>query len=329
MKKVQFSLLLVFILLLFSEGVLRLWVADQTGISLIRMHHLPYKYYPELHGISVRKLDLDQINILLLGASVMEDVRGDVRSKLERSLQANTEKKVNVYNLSKPAHSSRDSRTKMELLGKRPYDLVIFYHSINELRANCCPKEIFKTDYSHYSWYKETRLMLRHPEIGLTVIPYCLDYLFEVISGEGMDPGKIKNEWEPHCADFKSKESYQKNVEAIVGLSERLLLVNYAIHIPEKYDSSMLDSFYTHTQFRSVPVELFGHPPVLASGIATHNAVLEAIVKNNTSCFGLPMDRLLTRSKANFNDVCHLTEAGAIEFVSYLGPKVAGILEER
>ena len=147
--------------------------------------------------------------------------------------------------------------------------------------------------------------------------------------GEGIKPGNLREDWSIHCGDYKTAGPYRDNIEAIKAMSENLLLINYVIHIPENYHASKLDSFYTHTEFRSVPVEMFGDPSTLAAGIKTHNKVLEEIAETNASCHGLAMDLLLTRSKANFNDVCHLTNEGAMEFVSYLGPRVVGLLAKR
>ena len=115
-----------------------------------------YAYYPELRRVDqVRPRHHDKsYDILLLGGSVLNSGWGSVEKALHDQLTAIGQRKIRIFNLAVPAHTSRDSWLKYGALKKARFDLVIFYHGINETRANNAPPEIFREDYAHYSWYE-------------------------------------------------------------------------------------------------------------------------------------------------------------------------------
>ena len=51
------------------------------------------------------------------------------------------QRNVRIFNLAMPAHTSRDSWLKYAALRDARFDLVIFYHGINEARVNNAPPE--------------------------------------------------------------------------------------------------------------------------------------------------------------------------------------------
>src|SRR5258707_744797 len=66
----------------------------------------------------------------------------------------------NVLSESGVAGSSRDSLIKYLQLGDDQFELVIVYDGINDVRMNCCPREQFRDDYSHCSWYYEIQKLI-------------------------------------------------------------------------------------------------------------------------------------------------------------------------
>jgi hypothetical protein len=95
---------------------------------------------------------------------------------LREQLASLGHRNVRVFNLAKPAHTSRDSLLKYAALGEARFDLVIFYHGINEARTNNAPPEIFREDYAHYSWYETVNALAPYHGAALLALPYTLRY---------------------------------------------------------------------------------------------------------------------------------------------------------
>jgi hypothetical protein len=115
-----------------------------------------YAFYPELVEVSRARPSRDDgyEDILLLGGSALHKDWGEVEQALAERLAFAGHRRVRVHNLAREAHTSRDSLLKYAALSKARFDLVIYYHAINEARANNVPPQLFREDYGHYSWYQ-------------------------------------------------------------------------------------------------------------------------------------------------------------------------------
>ena len=97
-------------------------------------------YYPKLLSSGVLDVvsveDAESFDVLLLGASVLEQTSG----RLQGQLQAHVEQPVRLFDLSVSLHTSRDSVFKLQALDhlRSTFDLIIVYHGINDVRMNCC-----------------------------------------------------------------------------------------------------------------------------------------------------------------------------------------------
>src|SRR5215471_18848261 len=156
-KAIAFIPIYLVFLFIFFEASSRLIWKLTFGVPFFSPEKMYYVFYPELKSVEKRRIPAHdgQIDILLLGGSVLNPNFGNIARVLEERIAYETKKPVRIYNLAKSAHSSADSYYKYRHLMDKHFDLVIFYHGINEVRANNVPPSVFKPDYSHYSWYKQ------------------------------------------------------------------------------------------------------------------------------------------------------------------------------
>ena len=158
-KERLFVLVYLVLLVLLVEASIRAYFAIFHEGEFLRPSSMVRQAYPELEQIAMPAADFD---ILLLGGSVLVE-RTDFR----------------VVNLSALAHTTRDSYLKLKSLGDPRFDVVVVYHGINEVRANNCPPDLYRSDYSHYEWYEMRNLTDRYlHSMDLSVIPFSFDYLF-------------------------------------------------------------------------------------------------------------------------------------------------------
>ena len=125
-------------------------------------------FYPELYRSGAMKAQLapdpGHYSVLLLGASVLEQTA----PRLEQQLRHELGDRLRLYNLARAAHTSRDSFLKFSHLANRHFDLVIFYHAINDSRMNRCADDAFREDYTHVSFYRAFQSRLAAGRIRLT-----------------------------------------------------------------------------------------------------------------------------------------------------------------
>jgi hypothetical protein len=319
------SVLLYLLLILLSlELASRLFWTVRHGVSFFSPNLL-YAFYPELEPVASPSHDdsEDPIDILLLGGSVFHEDFSTVPSVLRRRLEAKTGRPVRIHNLARAAHTSRDSRLKYELLEDRRFDLVLFYHGINEARANNSPPAMFRDDYSHYSWYASIGRLQAHRESRYLVLPYTLVYLWSAVS-EGIGLSKHvstqspRPEWLVHGRQVKTERSFRMNLERILERAEErgepVLLMTFATHVPPDYAHRLFIRRELDYSSHALPIELWGVPAHVQDAVRKHNAIVEKLAREHETLF-VDQDRLIPKTRENFNDVCHLTPRGGREFV--------------
>jgi hypothetical protein len=100
-----------------------------------------------------------------------------VEQSLLEQLAFTGHRNVRVFNLSMPALTSRDGWLQYAAIGEGRFDLVMVYHGINDARANNAPPEIFREDYSHYSWYEIVNMLSAYHHRAHFALPYTVRYL--------------------------------------------------------------------------------------------------------------------------------------------------------
>lgn len=335
------SWIYVLLILCISQEVsARLFWTIRFHIPFFYTDKIIYAFYPELKDIDERRPTKSKglFNILMLGGSVLNRDWSSVEEMLEKKLASKTTKEINIYNVAEKAHTSLDSYYKYKYLKDAHFDLVLFYHGINETRANNCPPSVFRQDYSHYSWYRIINSYEKQrPLISFFSFPFTLNYAFMVL-GEKMGLNDVvpmhepKQEWLRFGASVKSKDSFERNIKRIIDLAESrghpLLLMTFAYYVPgdyskDKFHSKLLD--YTDPLF---PVELWGKPDNVIAGIETHNGVVRQIAQNNKNILFADQAASLPKEGKYFHDICHLTHEGSQIFVDNMVDVITGIMAE-
>ena len=128
----------------------------RRGVPFFDPGKILWAYYPPLADIAADppRNDDDTLDVLILAGSVPHHKYGSVENELLEQLHASGHTDVRIFNLATPAHTTRDSKIKYEAMSNVRFDLVLFYHGINESRTNNAPPDLFSEDYSHYAWYE-------------------------------------------------------------------------------------------------------------------------------------------------------------------------------
>jgi hypothetical protein len=319
-------------LLLLLEILARAFIWIELGVKPADMI---YKYYPELHKFDGTQHEAKYYDIVFLTASVISPywVDGGVQTILGKVLAAHDPRTIRIFNLGVPAHNSLDDYYKYKFLKDRKFDLVLFYEAVNDTRANNCPPEIFKNDYSHYMWYEDLDLLDRHKEIKYIAFPFVCHQLairlwkwlnhIEYVSR--INP---KKEWVQYGADIKSRVPFRNNLEKILDLAQqkgdKVLLLTFTYHYPKDYSYERFKNYqldYTYLEW-STPIEEWGAPANVIKGADVHNDVIRELANEHKEVSFVDMAKLMPQSGVYFRDLCHLTPAGFEKFVDIIAPAI-------
>jgi len=288
-----------------------------------------YAFYPELKAVEdARPTHHDKYyDILLLGPSVLHRAWGQVEEDLREGLARDGLHDVRIFNLAMPAHTSRDDWLKYQSLNDARFNLVIFYDGINETRANNVPPELFRKDYSHYSWYQVVNALANYRG-AIFALPYTLHYLIirlqqELWKDQYVSTHFPRKDWIKYGAETLSGESFKENLTAIIDLAkhrgDQLLLMTFAIYVPENYSP---EAFMTHQLdygFKNpnvgggVPIEKWGSREHVVASVGIHNEVVRSLAANSGVLL-LDQANQMGQNGRYFDDPCHLTAAGSQQF---------------
>ena len=297
-------------------------VFRRAGTDVVLRH-----YYPELWESGLMQLDSrdagSHVNVVLLGASVLQQVAERLTVQLEREMA----RPVRVFDLTALAHTTRDSLIKYQHIGDRPIDLIIWYHGINDARMNCTPDAAFRADYTHCFWYYSLQ---RHLEAG-KLFPIDVKQ-----TGATLIPPEVPQQaFIEFGRTIKTAEPFRSNLELIVQDAQRrgrlVLVMTFAYHQPDDYT---LDRFKAGTldygpgeRPYKTPTELWGKPEHVLAAITTHNRVIREVAARHDKVIFVDQEALLSKSGSHFADVCHLTSDGIATFVDHAAPAVVERIE--
>lgn len=329
LRRLRFALFYAIFLLVLLELTCRVFWA-LSGVPLVscpnRLHDF---FYPELAPLGAREIRRGDgvFDILLLGGSVLDPRFHDIGGQLENDLAHATSEPVRVHVVARPSHTTLDSRYKYRHLAQARFDLVILYHGINEARANNCPSEMFRDDYSHWGW---CRLVNAYERGGdrLLVLPYTLYFVWIKAAGKlgllALVPKhEPEAEWRRFGSDIKTERPFRANVQAIADIARErgdpLLLLTFAIHVPpgytrEKFEAGNVD--YAEPGTSGLPIELWGDPAAIRRAIDAHNRIVREIAATNEHVRLLDMARRIPAKGRFYEDVCHLSKEGSELFVA-------------
>jgi len=323
-----FSLLLVF------ELAGRVGFFCHHGLSFwTPASHFAYRFYPNLKPI-MEDNRFDRVRVLVLGGSALNRGWSDFEVQLHDQLSAMLGREVQIFNTSMPARTSLDGYYKYWFLRQKPFDLIILYNSINELRANNVPDAIWRDDYSHYAWYDEANFYFQHEPLARywTILPFYFKHLAVVLDRKIIHKGqkvyynaeRTRPDWWRFGATVKTAQPFRHCLEQTITLAhakhEPVLLMTYAYHIPPDYslarfEKGQLD--YAQSTVKGSPVEIWGLPENVRKGLDVHNKVLREVAQID-GVFFVDQQALLGGHAKDFIDVCHLSPVGMEQFVQNL-----------
>jgi hypothetical protein len=272
----------------------------------------------------------------MLGASAF--VTRDFQPQFERLLNESPRlrglgKRIRVVSTGAPTHMSFDSLWKYRFWYEDyDFDLVVFYHGINDARANCYPGDVFRDDYSHMPYFKQYAhvfdWMERHPLLARSFAATWIRKLV-VRTSVQLAPrfqrrapyNDPRNDpWLPEGSDVKTEATFERNVETVVQLArergQALLLLTYAWYLPdgytnERFQTKQLDYSFTD---ESVAVEVWGLSHNVARALEVHNAVVRRVAARHADVWFHDMEREIPKDGEHFIDVCHWTDRGRASF---------------
>jgi hypothetical protein len=328
-------------LLVIVELVCRGYWWKRWGVPFLQMDQIwSGRFYPELEetGLATAVIPRgdETFDVLLLGGSVLHAKHGNIAALLGEKLNAQESRPVKIWNCSARALTSRDCLLKYERMADQHFDLVVFYEAINETRMNNCPREMFREDLTHCSWYKRLDSFEKHSEINWLVSPFTIqDTLIGVLDSPDLHwylprenpPG---GEWSKAGRDVKTDVSYRNSLTGLIELAaqrgEPLLLLSYATHIPPDYTRAKFEKHELSYGAHFGPVECWGEPEAVRAGVAAENAVTRELVAKYPDVHYVDLDAVIPKDAAHFDDPCHLAPAGCEAWVDGVLPTIHEII---
>ena len=333
--------LYVLYLCLLCELSARLFLAAHYGVPLLRPATLIYKLYPQLamahqqQGTAAHEL----FDILLLGGSVLNRDWSDVEQLLGEELQRRGSEPFRIFNMAQPAHTSLDSLYKYRRLDSQRFDLVIVYHGINDIRANCCPDEVFQDAYQHYRWYRLTGFLDRTRQLSWLASPAVLQLSQTVLQEQlglitPMPREQPRRDWLQHGATIKTAATFRHNLlemnELATTRGDTLLLATFAWYLPDSYSLSRFTTGsldYAGCE-RSCAVEHYwGLPQHVVTGLKVHNRIIREIARTRPEPGLVDLAQLMPAQGMLFCDICHLSPQGSRLMAHHLAMEVLQVME--
>ena len=322
-------LLLVLLCAVSAEVAARAFWRLRYGVPFGNPGRILYAYYPELRRIDKERPTRGNefYDILFLGASTLHKGFGQVEEDLLEQLAYNGHRNVRIFNLARPAHTSRDSWLKYAALGEARFELVVFYDGINEARANNAPPDIFREDYAHYSWYKIVNTLAPYHGTASFALPYTLHYLaistqYALTEDRYVPKTRPRKDWLQYGRDPRSAVSFKHNLGAILDLAarrgDRVLLMTFATYVPEDYSLEAFEAKRLDYGLHLTPLEVWGTREHVLETVAVHNEIVRSLAAKHEGVLFVDQASLMAGSPRYFNDPCHFTAVGSSKFVEYL-----------
>jgi lysophospholipase L1-like esterase len=326
------------LLLVLGEIAARAYWRSSFGVPFFRPQLILYAYYPALKPVEwhAPRRASPYYNILLLGGSALHPDWGQVETELREQLAFKGHRNVRVFNVAYAAHTSRDSLLKYEALVDAEFDLVIFYHGINDARANNAPPQLFSADYSHYAWYETVNTARQYHRATHFALPYTLHLLAlgakaTVYPDRYVSLHEPKPEWLQYGADVRSAKAFETNLRRIVDITRarrtRLMLMTFAVHVPKDYSREMFAAKTAGYGLHLTPIELWGRKENVMKAVFEHNQVIRAVAQSDRDILFLDQEKLMPPDLRLYNDPCHFSAAGSAKFVDHIAELLDPIIK--
>lgn len=326
----MFRLILVTLVTLVSgELGSRLFWNLRGGVPLTDPSRVLYSLYPGLRKVDKLQPRSDDrhFDVLFLGASTLHPDFGPIELMLKERLTRELRRPVRTFNLAEAGHMSRDSVLKYRAVGPARFDLVVVYDNINETRANNCPPEVFRADYSHFGWYLSANAVAPSHGRARWALPMTCRFLVSVCqrllwSKQMVSRGDPRADWLPYGQTVRSADSLRANLAEIQELAlareEPLVLMKFANDFEPQYDRTKFKNLELDYCLHISPTEIWGPSDQVRNAVAVHNEVIVDMAQSHPEVIFVDQDAALGKTAVNFNDVCHLTAHGCEIFVDTL-----------
>lgn len=325
LKKMAVLLIITIMCVAAAELAFRSFWFYQFDIPFFSPDRILYAYYPEL---AIVDNDLPSRNnkyydVLLIGGSTLHPNWGYVEQLLRRQLNNNGYRNARIYNLAMPAHTSRDSLLKYAAMDKARFDLVVFYHGMNEVRANNVPPALFRNNYDHYSWYESANALSFYHSKAIFAIPYSLHYLWlrilQIANSDDYVPTHTPREdWTQYGQYARSDFPFKQNIEDILNIAsrrkDRVLLLTFANYVPQNYSLEHFQQKRLDYGLHKTPIEIWGERANVVATVALHNEAVKEIATVHKEVYFIDLNLLIPKSGRFFDDPCHLTLEGSAIF---------------
>jgi len=332
-------------------GLLFVLVAIELGLRLVqRTNDSRRLVYPkvanDINGFRDRhfgrRVPAGQFRILMLGASAF--VTRNFAPAFEQLLNGSgwfheSGKRARVISTGVPAHMTYDSLWKYrDWYRDYDFDLVIYYHGINDARANCYPPDVFRDDYSMmpyfaqyapaFAWVEHHPILSRSFAATFTVAALCRARVRVAPRFQRQDPynDPRNDRWLTEGKDIKTAAAFERNLEAVIAIArerrQRLLVLTYAYYVPPNYSNRAFLERRLDYDFKeeSIAIEVWGIPENVVRAIDTHNDIVRRVCARHPEVLFFDMEKYMPKDGQHFIDICHWTDRGRERFT-------AGILE--
>ena len=275
----------------------------------------------------------EDLDVLLLGGSVLYELYKQRADELEATLELATGRPVRLWNFARSGHSTRDSALKYRLLSELPFDLVIVYNGINDVRQNNVSPDGFRSDYTHAAWYDRIETMRRaEPWNAWSKVPYLMQDLWmrvlKAIPNRYVPRNTPIPEWTRFGDDLKTVGSFRANLEEIRDTARdrghALLVPTFAWYLPDGYT---LEAFQAHEldyEGHAYPVEIWGEPENVAAALDAHNAIIRDLAGAGDFP-SVDLEAAIPKQGRYFTDICHFTEAGERSWIETVTSAAAAL----
>jgi hypothetical protein len=300
-------------------------------------------YPPVANGINgLQDSDFDseippgEFRILALGASafVTRNFQPQMQALLnENPLFAEQDLKVRLVSAGIPAHMTYDSLWKYRYwYDGYDFDLVMFYHGINDARANNYPRDVFRDDYAQFSYYHRFQPAFdwieQHPGLSRS---FLVSWVMKLSLGaktifapkferEAPYNNPLDDPWRAEAGDLKTPPVFARNVEAVMELAEEredpFLLLTYSYYVPKGYSNERFLAEELDYSFaeESVATEVWGWSHHVQAAIEAHDGVIRKIAAEHPEVLFFDMERFMPKDGEHFIDICHWTDLGQAKF---------------
>ncbi len=326
-----------------SVVVALLWVG--LGLRLVNLSSDPrVLVYPrianDINGFKdpsfEKELRAGEFRMLGLGASAF--VTRDFQPRFQELMNQapffrQRDLSVRVASAGVPAHTTLDSLWKYDYWYRDyGFDLVLYYHGINDSRANNYPREVFRSDYTQFAYYRRFAPVFdwveRHPVLsssfaatfGASLVQRAKVQLAPAFEREAPYNNPLDDPWLAEGGDLKTPPVFSRNVEEVLRIArqrkQKVLLLTYAYYLPADYTNERFLAHQTDYSFapESVATEVWGRKENVVAAIEAHNAAIRRLAELHPDALFFDMERYMPKDREHFIDICHWTDEGRATF---------------